>query len=451
MVPEKILDEVDDEHQANRIKKLDELILDDIEAEEEKERDLPFENRVPEPETKVKAFLKKNANNDSVLKLKLLVDEYVDKYNKTRDPKKKKQLDNIMTGMIDKADKADKPELKQYWTRVVLSLIADKDTKNVIEPNLLKKVNLSILDHLKHRFHYVDGYFKLLEWALQQSKTADNLILENFKRSLLVAVPERTPRYKQILDKTYKTLVYDNAIFNYLTKASEEHRDHNHELHSYFHMKGHSSFEETLDELLNSYELVDNYHSYVFFLDILKMFNLFEDKLGTGSILDKTKYVEVFMNLYKFILEARLTLKDSRDYPVNYALFRLSVCLTQTEKPNHKATNNMCTMDYKDYAEIWWFLKYYQAIERMDNSKFFENQILTSPRDDTPRRPMFIVESHAFVYYMTNAETNDLLQMNDICEGHMDEQICVEYTLFKKILEAVKSNTFDFENLITTL
>ncbi len=144
--------------------------------------------------------------------------------------------------------------------------------------------------------------------------------------------------------------------------------------------------------------------------------------------------------MYHFLLDIRIFLPNETDYPIKTAIRMLDECIAFTRDKDYASRLNIdkiyCTKSHKEYMQIYWFLKYFEYTQGEKNN-FFKGNYL----DENNLEQDIFIETSPFLIYM-NSSVEKEYSLQEICKGHLDQQICLE----NKMYDAIKKKINDGKN-----
>lgn len=362
--------------------------------------------------------------------------------------------DNLVDQLVDKIESnIDEPQQEKYWRKFILKFVTKLDVKKQIGDQMWFKINSKLLNIMKQRIHPVDGFFKLFEWALSRGNSQS--FFPDYKENFHVQNPEEEELYKTQIKNQKMVSMIDNVLFVVMAKETEtgkniedleeSEKPHTTAWFQKFHGKSYTTFLN--ENILNGPFFYDRFHSFEFFFEVVDIFRAF-DNVSVSTAEERDRYGEIFLNLYKFVLDVREELNESlEDDPVEFLLYMLDECLVSSygrDGPSQfDVDNKFCNQSYKNYMEIIWFLKYY-SYEKNDEH---DNEDEIEAFWNLPVEDMFLVETSPFVIYMNKGGNKE--RMLTLCsykgeeEQHM--QLCLEYEMFQMALETLASSGYSFK------
>ena len=358
--------------------------------------------------------------------------------------------ETLVDQLVDKIEtNVDQPEQEKKWRKFILKFVTKLNVKSKLGDDLWFKINTKLLNIMKQRIQPVDGFFKLFEWALSRGHSKS--FFPDYHQNFHLHDHEEEILYKQQVVNEKMVSMIDNVLFCVMAKESngqdinelpEHEKPHTTAWFQKFHNKDYNQFLN--ENILNGPFFYDRFHSFEFFFEIVEIFRAF-DNISITTAEEKDRYGEIFLNLYRFVLDVREELNEAlEDDPVEWLLFNLNDCLTASYDRNSPSKfdvdNKICNQSYKNYMEIAWFLKFYHY-DRNDNHKD-EDEIEFFW--ELPEK-MFLVETSAFIIYMNKAGNTEL--MMNLCtfkEGGHDMQLCLEFEMFQIALETLKGTAYSF-------
>lgn len=370
-----------------------------------------------------------------------------------------KETDNdLVIQMVDKLEANENdPEKEIQWRKFILKFLMKVGKEGQINDSLWLNINTRLFTILKQRIHSVDGFFRLIEWALSRKTT----FFPEFPNRFELENKEEEKAYEdyliQVNNQKYVFNV-DNVLFAILAKEKKskkkmEELEESQKAHTtqWFAKMGEISYNDFFEnKILRSPLFFDRFRSFEFFFEVVDVFTLF-DNLTVTSAEEQDRYGEIFLNMYRFILDVRegidaAALKD----PMEFVLMILDECIEYTfgrEEPSRfDEDNRYCTQSYRNYMEITWFLKYFNYAKNEEDMNdptsieaFWE---IVKKDEEIEEDKLFLVETSPFIIFMNKMNDNS---MHILCEEHTEEQICLEYTMFQTAVANLSSSSYNFE------
>ena len=361
--------------------------------------------------------------------------------------------DTLVDQLVDKIEtNVNDPETEKHWRKFILKFVTKLNVQKNIGEHMWFKINSKLLNIMKQRIHSVDGFFKLFEWALSRGNS--HSFFPDYKDNFHVQDPEEEALYKEQIQNEKMVSMIDNVLFVVMAKETETGKDiedlqesekpHTTAWFQKFHGKSYTNFLN--ENILNGPFFYDRFHSFEFFFEVVDIFRAF-DNVSVSTAEERDRYGEIFLNLYKFVLDVREELNESlEDDPIEFLLYMLDECVVSSygrEEPSKfDVENKFCNQSYKNYMEIIWFLKYYSYEKNDENENLKEIEAFwTLPIDG-----MFLVETSPFVIYMNKAGNREM--MMNLCTFKNkiggDMQLCLEYEMFQLALETLSGSGYSF-------
>jgi len=106
---------------------------------------------------------------------------------------------------------------------------------------------------------------------------------------------------------------------------------------------------------------------------MLPVFDLYSDRFASINVernSDK-ELIRVFFNLYRFMLKLRMSIRTRVADPHIYTMRHLKQCISSSIKYNKLGEddyNEDCGLDYNELTEVFYFMKYYLAVNDISNA-----------------------------------------------------------------------------------
>ena len=188
----------------------------------------------------------------------------------------------------------------------------------------------------------------------------------------------------------------------------------------------------------NNVALLERIPAYEFFVNFLDFFNYFEN-IKAGSDAEYANYSTVFMNFYKFLVRARITISYKIENPHIFALKHLERCLVYTEDvvvTSLDMVDEVCVFSHRKYAEMYYFYKLY-----LINTNKIEGLTLAPYNGRS-------FDTHARLFINFALQNSDYSsKLTEICEVET-QPICVTWVLFENIIGYLHDRTEASDSII---
>ena len=359
----------------------------------------------------------------------------------------------LVDQLVDKIEtNTNDPVKEKKWRKFILKFITKLNQKIEVDQDIWFNINNKLLNIMKQSIHSVDGFFKLFEWALSRKES----FFPSFKENFDYGDDQELQEYQQQINNEKYVFNVDNVLFVILAKEKQHNKqmemiDQNEQTHTtaWFTKFHNLSYSEFLNQhILRGPFFFDRFHSFEFFFEVVDIFKLF-DNITVKSSEEQDRYGEIFLNLYRFILDVREDIsEEGKDAPLDYIVYLLKDCLNYTflrETPSKfDRSMKFCTQSYRNYAEIIWFIKYYgYSINDEELTDQYAIEEFWSLKEEDVKTRFFLVETSPFIIYINKITTNHL---NILCEHNASEQICLESNMYVNAIDNLSNSSYNFES-----